>query len=124
MRFLIRWAIISFSLFIADWLIPGIQVKGNALAVFVVAAAILGLLNAVLRPILKFLSCPLILLTFGLFVFVLNGLMLWLASVVATRLFGVDFYVHGFWSAVLGGIVVSVVSVILTALLKDREEKD
>jgi putative membrane protein len=124
MRLLLRWAIVSFALFIADWLIPGIVVSGNALLVFVVTAAILGLLNAILRPILKFLSCPLILLTFGLFVFVLNGVMLWLSSVVAQRVFHVGFEVHGFGAAVLGAIVVSLVSVILTALLKDREKKE
>jgi len=118
---LIRWIIASFSLFIAAWLVPGIRVEGNAWAVYAVMAVILGLINAVIRPILKLISFPLIIFSLGLFLLVINGITLWLASAIAVHWFHVGFYVHGFWSAFLGALIVSIVSVILSALMK-RED--
>jgi putative membrane protein len=85
-------------------------------------AVILGLVNAIVRPILKLLTCPLILLTLGLFVLVINGFTLWLASQIAQSWFNVHYIVDGFWPALLGAIIVSVVSVILSALVKEEEE--
>jgi len=119
MKLLLRWAITSFSLFVAAWLVPGIRVQREAFTVFAIMAIILGLVNAIVRPILKLLSCPLILLTLGLFVLVINGFSLWLASAIAVNWFHVGFYVDGFLPAILGSVVVSVVSVILTALLRE-----
>ncbi len=81
-------------------------------------AIILGLVNAVIRPVLKLLSCPLIILTLGFFVLVINGITLWLASAIAVRWFHVGFYVDGFWAAFLGALIVSIVSVILTFLFR------
>jgi len=75
------------------------------------------------RPVLKFLTCPLIILTLGVFVLVINGLTLWLASAIAVNWFHVGFYVDGFWSAFLGALIVSVVSVVLSALVKE-DKKD
>lgn len=120
MRLLIRWVITSFSLFVAAWLVPGIRVEGNGWKIYAAVAVILGLVNAVVRPLLKVLSCPLIILTLGLFVFVINGLTLWLASAIAVRWFHLGFYVDGFWPAVLGALIVSIVSVILTMLAKEE----
>lgn len=120
MKLLIRWLITSFSLFVAAWLVPGIRVQGNAWAIFAIMAVILGLVNAVVRPVLKLLSCPLIILTLGLFVLVINGVTLWLASVIAVRWFHVGFYVEGFWPAFLGALIVSIVSVVLTGLVKEE----
>lgn len=119
MQLLLRWAITALSLFIAAWLIPGIRVEQQGWAVFAVMAAILGLVNAVIRPILKLLSCPLIILTLGVFVLVINGITLYLASAIAVRWFHVGFYVDSFGAAFLGALIVSIVSVILTALLKE-----
>jgi hypothetical protein len=65
MKLLIRWVIVSLALFAAAWLIPGIYVEGTAWIVYAVMALILGLINATVRPLLKFLTCPLILLTLG-----------------------------------------------------------
>jgi putative membrane protein len=121
MKLLVRWAIVSLSLFVATWLVPGIRVEPNAWFVYAVMAVILGLVNAVVRPALKFLSCPLIILTLGLFVLVINGLTLWLASSIAVNWLHVGFYVEGFWPAFLGALVVSIVSVILSALLTDAD---
>jgi len=123
MKLLIRWIIASLALFVAAWLVPGIRVEGDAWVVFAVMAVILGLVNAVVRPFLKLLTCPLILLTLGLFVLVINGVTLWLASDIAVNWFHVGFYVDGFWSALLGALIVSAVTVILSALVREDERK-
>jgi len=121
MKLLIRWVVVGLSLFVAAWLVPGIRVEGNAWIVYAVMAVILGLVNAVVRPLLRLLSCPLIILTLGLFVLVINGLTLWLASSIAVNWFHVGFYVDGFWPAFLGALIVSIVSVILSALVRDED---
>lgn len=122
MNLLLRWIIASFSLFVAAWLVPGIRVEGNAWGVYAVMALILGLINAIIRPILKLLSLPIIILTLGLFLLVINGITLWMASALAIKVFHVGFYVDGFWSAFLGALIVSIVSVILSAFFRKREE--
>ena len=121
MKLLIRWLITSLSLFVAAWLVPGIHVDGNAWVIYAVMAIILGLVNALVRPVLTLLSCPLIILTLGFFVLVINGLTLWLASAIAVNWFDIGFYVDGFWAAFLGALIVSIVSVILSALVKEEE---
>ncbi len=123
MKLLIRWAIVAFSLFVAAWLVPGIQVEGNAWLIFTVMAVILGLLNAIVRPILALLTCSLVILTLGLFVLVINAVTLWLASYIAVNWFHVGFYVDGFWAAFLGSLVVSIVSVILSAVIREPAPK-
>jgi len=123
MKLLIRWIIASLALFVAAWLVPGIRVEGDAWVVFAVMAVILGLVNAVVRPFLKLLTCPLILLTLGLFVLVINGVTLWLASDIAVNWFHVGFYVDGFWSALLGALIVSAVTIILSALVREDDRK-
>lgn len=122
MKLLVRWVITSLALFAAAWLVPGIRVNGNGWIIYGVMAVILGLVNAIVRPVLKFLTCPLIILTLGFFVLVVNGLTLWLASAIAVSWFHVGFYVDGFWSAFLGALIVSAVTIILSALV--REDKD
>ena len=121
MKLLIRWVIASLALFAAVWLVPGIRVGGTAWVIYAVMAIILGLVNAIVRPLLKLLTCPLIIVTLGLFTLVINGITLWLASVIARNWFHVGFYVDGFWSAFLGALIVSIVTVILSAFV--REDK-
>jgi putative membrane protein len=123
MKLLVRWVITSLSLFVAAWLVPGIHVEGRGWTVFALMAVILGLVNAVIRPVLAFLSCPLIVLTLGLFVLVINALTLWLASSIAVDWFGVGFRIDGFWSAFWGALIVSLVSVALTALVKEENQR-
>lgn len=118
MKLLIRWVIVAFSLFVAAWLVPGIRVEGNAWLIYAVMAIILGLINAVVRPILTLLTCSLVIFTLGLFVLVINALTLWLASSIAVNWFNVGFYIDGFWSAFLGALIVSIVSVILSTFVK------
>jgi putative membrane protein len=122
MKILIRWVISSLALFAAAWLVPGITVERNGWIVYATMAVILGLVNAIVRPLLKLLTCPLIILTLGLFVLVINGITLALASVIAVNWFHVGFYVHDFWSAFLGALIVSIVTVTLSALVREEEE--
>jgi putative membrane protein len=117
MDILKRWLISSISLFAAAGLVPGIRAEGNALAVYFVMAVILGLINLTVKPILTLLSLPITILTLGLFMLVVNAVMLWFASAVAVNLFHIGFYVDGFWSAFLGALIVSVVSMILSSLI-------
>ena len=120
MRILIHWFITCIALVIAAWLVPGIRVEREAWTVFAGMAIILGLVNAFIKPLLTFMSCPLIILTLGLFVLVINGITLWLAAAIAVQVFHVGFYVDGFVPAFLGALIVSIVSVILTAILGPR----
>jgi len=125
MKLLIRWFITSIAVAVAVWLIPGIRIEGTTGWVAVaVMAIILGLVNAILRPILAFLSCGFIILTLiltlGLFMFVVNGLTFWAGSWMAVNWFNVGFYVDGLWPAILGSIVVSIVSFLLSIFLPDQ----
>ncbi len=125
MKLIIRWAIGAFSLFVAAWLVTGIHVDdGGGWVVYAVMAVILGLVNAFVRPLLKLLTCPLILLTLGLFTLVVNALTLLLSAWVANNLFGVGFYIDGFWPAFWGALIVSIVSVVLNVFIKDDDKKD
>jgi putative membrane protein len=120
-KLLLRWLINGVALYVAAELVRGIDIKGGWLALAVMAL-IFGLVNALIRPILKFLTCPLIMLTLGLFTLVINALMLQLAAWLG-RQFGIGFYVAGFWPAILGALVISVVSFVLTMLIGD-DDKD
>jgi putative membrane protein len=124
MKLIIRWVVTAFSLFVANWALPGIRVEGKAWVVYAIMAVVLGLINAVIRPILKFLSCPLIILTLGLFVFIINGLLLWFASYVADKWLNVGFHIDNFASAFLGALIVSIVSVLLSFILREELKKD
>jgi len=124
MKLLVRWVIAALALFVAAWLVPGITVDGNGWVVYAVMAVILGLVNAIVRPLLKLMTCPLILLTLGLFVLVINALTLLLASSIAVNWFNVGFYVDGLWPAFLGGLIVSIVTVILSALVREDDKTD
>ena len=122
MKLVIRWVITAVALVAAVWLIPGIRIESqNAWIVVGLVAVILGFVNAIIRPVLMFLSCGCIVLTMGLFMIVVNGLALWLASWISVNLFNVGFYVDGLWPAILGSIVVSIVSFLLSLLLPDNK---
>jgi putative membrane protein len=109
-RLALVWLVNALALIAVAYLMPSIQVSSFGAAL--VAALVLGLVNAVVRPVLVLLTLPVTILTLGLFIFVLNGLLFWM---VASWLEG--FHVAGFWSGVLGAIVFSVVSWLLSALV-------
>lgn len=110
MRLLLAWLINTVSLIAVAYLMPTISVSSFATAL--VAALVLGLVNAVIRPVLVLLTLPVTLLTLGLFIFVINGLLFWMVGS-----FIEGFVVAGFWAGVLGAIVYSLISWLLSALL-------
>jgi putative membrane protein len=118
---LIRWIINAVALAIAATLVRGIHVDGGW-QVLALAALIFGLVNALIRPLVTLLTCPLIILTLGLFTLVINAGMLLLASWLA-GIVGIGFSVEGFWPAFWGGLVISIVSAVLSLVLKDDYER-
>lgn len=119
MRFLLRLLVNAAALWIATQIVPGVRHSGPWTSLLLVAL-VFGLLNAIVRPILKLLTCPLILLTLGLFTFVINALMLWLTSAVSES-FGLGFHVDGFVAAFLGALVVTVISVLLSVIFREEQ---
>jgi putative membrane protein len=122
MRFLLRLLVTAVSLWVAVAIVPGIVHTGPWYSLIGVAL-VFGVVNAVIRPILKVLTCPLVLLTLGLFIFVLNALMLWLTGAISDAL-GLGFRVTGFVPAFLGGLVVGIVSTVLNVFVRDEKKKD
>ena len=118
MRFLVRILITAAALWVATRIVSGITYRGGW-PVLLGVALVFGVLNAVVRPIVKVLTFPLLILTLGLFTFVLNAVMLLLTSALSRGL-GLGFHVSGFWAALWGAMVVSIVSLLLSALLPDR----
>jgi putative membrane protein len=114
MKLLLGWAINAGVLLLLPYLIPAVQVKTTGTALL--AALLLGLLNAIVRPILVLLTLPLTVLTLGLFLFVINGLIFWLVGRMLD-----DFEVTGFWWAVLAAFVYSVISTAVSSLLLRRD---
>ena len=109
----IRWLILTAAVLVASYLIEGIRVDGFFSAFL--AAAILGILNAFFRPVLLVLTLPINILTLGLFTFIINALLLKMVSGVIS-----GFEVSGFWSAVFGALVISIVNWFLSAFVNTR----
>ena len=113
---LLRWLITTLALYVAVLLVPGISFnEAQGIWRLILVALVFGGVNALLRPLLTVLTCPLIILTFGLFFLVVNALLL-LATSWASLKLGLGFTVDGFWSAFWGGLVVSLASTVLFAL--------
>lgn len=112
MALLLRLLLNAAALWAAIWLVPGITFGGDGISLLLVAL-VFGVVNAVIRPVLLILSLPVLILTLGLFTFVLNALMLWLTSALS-GLLGLGFHVSGFWPAFLGALVVTIVSAALS----------
>jgi len=121
-RFLARLLVTSIALYAAVRLVPGIAYEGGW-PVLVAMALIFGIVNAVVRPILTWLTCPLIILTMGVFMLGINGAMLLIASHVA-GIFGVTFYVRGLGAALWGSIVVSIASFLMNLFIADAGEQE
>jgi putative membrane protein len=119
MQFLLRLLINAAALWVAIRIVPGVFHDGSGASLFVVAL-VFGVLNASVRPLLKLFTFPLLILTLGLFTFVINAFMLMLASWVS-GLLHTGFHVAGFGSAFLGALVVSLVSFLLSLFVKDRD---
>ncbi|SPF43571.1 conserved membrane hypothetical protein [Candidatus Sulfotelmatobacter kueseliae] len=115
MRLLLSWVLSALAVWIVAHLVPGISVSGPVAAL--IAALAIGFINATIGLVLKVITFPLTLITLGLFWFVINALMLELASVVVP-----GFHVNGFRAAFLGAIVLSLVNLLLKSLLMPRKE--
>lgn len=114
MIFLVRVLINAAALWLATIFVPGIRAGG--IGSILATALVFGFVNALIRPFLKLVSCPLILLTLGLFTLILNALMLLLTASVG-RALGIDFVVSGFLAAFIGAILISIVSTLLSWIL-------
>ncbi|NLW23958.1 MAG: phage holin family protein [Clostridia bacterium] len=108
----VRWVLNGVALLLTAGIIGGIEVHGFLAALF--AALVLGIVNAIVRPIIILLTLPINLITLGLFTLVVNGFMLKITSIVVN-----GFDVHGFWAATIGAILLSIFSSILNALVID-----
>ena len=113
----LRWITLTLAILMASYLLSGIQISGFWAAV--AAAAMLGILNAFFRPIALILTLPVNILTFGLFTFVINAVLLKMVSGVIS-----GFQVEGFWTAIFGALVISLVSLALNSLISETGQVD
>ncbi len=120
----VRFLVSALALGLATWLLPGITLEdgplANQIVTIVVVAAIFGLVNSLVRPLFGFVISPLLLAALGAFLLVVNAALLLFTSWVCTQ-FGIGWHVSGFWSAVLGALLVSVVSFVLNSVVGRRD---
>ncbi|WP_406297672.1 phage holin family protein [Embleya sp. NBC_00888] len=120
----VKLVVNALAIWFASWFVHGIDLADGASAgskakTIVVVALIFGIVNAVIKPLVKLFSLPLFVLTLGLITFVINALMLWLTEAISNKL-DLDFHIDGFWAALLGALVISIVSWFLSMIL-DRD---
>lgn len=122
---LIRVVLNAVAVWVATLIVGGVDVTtdstGKKIATLVVVGAILGLVNATIKPVAKLFSLPLLILTLGLFALVINGLLFWLTAAISDAL-GAPFHVDGFWAGFWGALVVSVVSWLLSVVVPDSDD--
>ena len=117
-KLIIRWIILTIAIAATAYILPGVTVTGGAVGMLVIAA-IFGLVNAFIRPILKLLTCPLVVLTLGLFTFVINAFLFWLTAQISTQVSANVLLVDSFWTAFLASIIVSIISAVLNIFVSD-----
>ncbi|MHB0969579.1 MAG: phage holin family protein [Thermoanaerobaculia bacterium] len=115
-RLILRLVINAFALFIVTYLVKGITVE--SLPVLIIAALVIGLVNAIVKPIVFWLTLPLTVVTLGLFLIVINGLMLELAAWVVP-----GFRIDSFWSAMIGGLILGIISLLTSWIGKDDKKQ-
>jgi putative membrane protein len=124
MKFLLWVAVNALALAVAAGLLEGIEVEGDTtqeqVVTLLVVALVFGVVNAFIAPIVKLLSLPFIILTLGLLLLVINALMLLLTEWISQQ-FGFGFHVDGFWTAVLGAIIITISTWILEAVFPDKD---
>ncbi len=123
MKFVLKVVVDALALAVAAWLLEGIWVSGTTqeqAVTLIVVALIFGLVNAIIRPVVKLLSLPFIILTLGLLIFVINACMLLLTEWIADQL-DLGFHVDGFWTAVLGAIVITIATWVIELVLPDGD---
>lgn len=118
---LLRWVASAAAVAVATFVLPGLRLEGGVGSLLAVAL-LLGLVNALVRPLLRWLSCGLIVLTLGLFLLVINAVLL-LLTAWGARALGIGFHVDGFGAALLGSVLISLVSFFLSVLLPGNRER-
>ena len=121
MTFLVRLIVNAAALWVATRVVPGVTYTGGWLPFFGVAL-VFGVVNTVIRPFATILTFPLIIVTLGIFLFVINGMMLWLTGRLSVAL-GLGFHVAGFWAAFWGAVVVTIVSTVLSLMVRDGDRR-
>ncbi|MCB0166703.1 MAG: phage holin family protein [Anaerolineae bacterium] len=114
--FLLRWAILAAAVGITAWLMPGFTIQGNYWMSLFIISAVYGLVNAVIRPIVMLLTCPLVILTLGLFTLIINAMMLSLTNWFLPNILTIDSF---FWTTIIAAIIISIVSGLLNMFLHD-----
>lgn len=114
-KFLIRWLVCSLGLWIAAGFLSG-SISYDSVSAIIIAGLLLAVLNIIIKPILIIFTLPAIMLTLGLFMIVINGLMVWLASALYSSL-----HITSFWAAIFAGIVIGLVNYLVTAILEDNK---
>jgi putative membrane protein len=120
-RLLIRWAINAIALWAAVQIVPGLEHHAESGLSLLLIALLFGLVNALVRPIIVMLTCPLIVLTMGLFILIVNALMLSLTAWLS-NIFNLGLTVEGFWPTFWGALAISLVSGAINLLIKDKRE--
>lgn len=123
MKLLLRLLVTALSLWVATKFVPGISFAGENYAALLGVALVFGVVNLFVKPILSLFSLPVVLLTLGLFLFVINGLMLMLTSYLSSRL-GLGFYVAGIIPAIIGSLVVSVTATVVNFVIGTNRDGD
>ena len=127
MKILIRFLVIAVALGVAAWLVPGIRLTGHnhvaKVETLLIVAAIFGIINVLLKPIIKSVGCAFYVLTLGLFALVVNGALLMLTSYIAYNKLHEPFHVLNFKSAVLGALIVAVISWLAHLLIPDDGDR-
>jgi putative membrane protein len=118
----LHWLLNAAALWVAAWLLPGLDFTGGLLDLLLVSA-VFGIVNSLLKPILTVLTCPLIVVTLGLFTLVINAVMLMVTGWLSAR-WDLGFTVSGFWTAFWGGLVVGLVSLVLSLALPEPRSED
>jgi putative membrane protein len=112
----LRILVNALAIAIVARLLPGFHVANNDIGTYILIGLVLGIINVFVKPIVTLLTCSLVVLTLGLFILVINGLMLWLTAALLPDLMTID----NFWWAILGGVVISIINMIMEGLLGDR----
>lgn len=121
-KLLVRWVVLAVAIAVTAWIIPGVVIHGSGTAYLInllIVAAVLGLVNAIIRPIVLLLTCPLVILSLGLFALVVNALMLslvnWLLPTMLT--------VEGWWTTFFASLIISIVAGLLNLFVRDEESR-
>ena len=116
---LIRWLFLAIAIALTAWIMPGVTIHGNYWVNLFIVSAVYGLVNPIIRPIIMFFTCPCIALTLGLFILVINALMLSLTDWLLPNMLTVD----GFWTTFFAALLISIISGLLNIFLYDKNSE-